>query len=54
MYRVFEELAEKSRQEGREEGKEEGLLDAVQALMKNLELTAEQAMELLDIPSVGH
>lgn len=34
----------------REEGKEEGRLEEFNALMKNLKISREQAMDVLDIP----
>ena len=38
------------RLEGKLEGKLEGRLDSIRALMKNLKMTAEQAMESIGIP----
>ena len=42
------------REEGRIEGREEGhmaaMLTSIQKVMKNMNLTAEQAMDVLDIP----
>ncbi len=37
--------------EGRAEGRAEGLLDNISALMKNLSVSAEKAMELLGVPT---
>ena len=37
--------------EGREEGKLEGKLDSVKNLIESLKITADQAMDLLKIPS---
>ena len=45
-----EERAAQSRVEGREEGKAEALLESVRNVMKNLTISAEQAMKTLGIP----
>lgn len=34
-----------------EEGKEKGIIVSIKTMMKNLKLSAEQAMETLEIPS---
>ncbi len=52
-------FAEDMREEGREEGRIEGLakghadekLESIKKLMKNLSLSSEKAMELLDVPA---
>ena len=36
--------------DAKEEGREEGLLESVKKLMKNLKVSAEQAMDSLEIP----
>ena len=41
---------EEGRAEGREEGREETLASSIKMLMKNMKLTAEQAMDSLEIP----
>ena len=43
MCRAFEEV--------REQGREQAQLAAIMKLMKNLKLSAQQAMEVLEIPS---
>lgn len=47
MCRAFEEV----REQGREQGREQAQLAAIMKLMKNLKLSAQQAMEVLEIPS---
>ncbi len=37
---------------GRAEGKSEGILSSIQNLMKNMNWTATQAMDALNIPSI--
>ena len=39
------------KEEGREEGREEGLLDNIKKLMKNLKISADQAMDSLEVPA---
>ena len=39
------------REDARAEGREESQIEGVRNLMKNLQLTAEQAMEALEIPA---
>ncbi len=46
MCKAFEDYKE----EGREEGREEGQLRDIKVIMKNLKLTIEEAMKLLEIP----
>lgn len=46
---TFERREVLFRQEERDIGREEGHLDAIKSLMKNMNLTAEQAMQALDI-----
>ena len=47
MCRAFEEV----REQGREQGREQTQLADIMKLMKNLKLTAQQAMEILEIPN---
>lgn len=47
-----EEGIAEGREEGREEGKLSNLLDNVQALMKNMNLSAEQALKVLNVSEV--
>ena len=51
MCRAFEEVREQGREQGIEQGREQAQLVAIKKLMKNLELTAQQAMEVLEIPN---
>ncbi len=51
MCRAFEEVREQGRVQGIEQGREQAQLVAIKKLMKNLELTAQQAMEVLEIPN---
>ena len=44
------ELREEGREEGRKEGSEKALLDSVRNVMKNLTISAEQAMKAVGIP----
>ena len=46
----IEEEKSKAIAEGRAEGRAEGKLDSIKALMKNLKISAEQAMEYIGIP----
>ena len=46
-----EEGREEGRVEGREEGREEGNLSAIKNMIRNLKLTAQQAMDALEIPT---
>ena len=47
MCRAFEEV----REQGREQGREQTQLADIMKLMKNFKLTAQQAMEILEIPN---
>ena len=47
MCRAFEEV----REQGREQGREQTQLADIMKLMKNLKLTAQQAMDVLEIPN---
>ena len=51
---AMELFKEDGRKEGRIEGREEGhmaaMLTSIKKVMKNMNLTAEQAMDVLDIP----
>ena len=51
MCKVIEDMRKEERAEGRVEGRAEGLLDNISALMKNLSVSAEKAMELLGVPA---
>ena len=46
MCKLMEEL----QNEARDEGKKENLLDNIRSLMKKLNMTAQQAMEILEVP----
>ena len=48
---LLEEGRNEGRAEGRVEGEEKGIIAAIKAMMKNLKLSSEQAMEALEIPS---
>lgn len=50
MCRVIEEM----RKEECAEGRTKDLLENILALMKNLSVSAEKAMELLGVPADGH
>ena len=47
MCKIMDEL----REEGREEGREETILNNLSAMVRNLKLTAEQAMDALEVPA---
>ena len=47
---LMKEELETERTEGRAEGRAEGRLESIRALMNNLKLSAEQAMESIGIP----
>ena len=47
MCKLMEEL----QNEARDEGKKENLLDNIRSLMKKLNMTAQQAMEILEVPA---
>ena len=53
--KVLELRSERLRAEGREEGREEGIesekIESIKKLMKNGNMSLEQAMTLLEIPS---
>ena len=42
------------REEGREEGYKEGLIESVRSIMKNMNLTADEAMKALGIPEADY
>ena len=44
-----QEAREEGLEEGRAEGREEGELNSIKKLMLNMKMTAEQAMDILDI-----
>ncbi len=54
MCKAIKEIKEEGRLEGREEGREEGraetIVDSIHKLMRTMKLTAQQAMEALEIP----
>ena len=45
-----EEGIKKGREEGREEGRESTLASSIRSMMSKLKLSAEEAMDILDIP----
>ena len=45
----IEQGLEQGREQGREEGVEQGKMESIQKLSKNLKITVQEAMELLDI-----
>ena len=47
MCKLIEEL----QNEARDEGKKENLLDNIRSLMETMNLTAQQAMEILEVPT---
>ena len=51
MCRAFEEVREQGREQGIAQGIEQTQLAAIKKLMKNLKLSAQQATEVLEIPS---
>ena len=52
--RTMELFREEGREEGRKEGKDEALAVSIRNLMINLKMTAEKAMEVLNIPQEDH
>ena len=44
------EEREEGREEGRIEGRNETLVDSIKKIMKSLKISAEQAMDVLEIP----
>ena len=54
MELLKEDYLEEGREEGREEGKNEALAVSIRNLMTKLKMTAEKAMEILDIPPEEH
>lgn len=44
-----EEVEEEFKEEFKEEGRQEGLFHAVKTLMETMKITAEQAMDLLNV-----
>ena len=50
MCKAFDDVRLEGKMEGRIEGKQEGICTSIRSLMKNLQMTAEQAMEALGIP----
>ena len=51
MCRAFEEVREQCREQGIAQCIEQTQLAAIKKLMKNLKLSAQQATEVLEIPS---
>ena len=51
LWEEKEYIREDARAEGLAEGRKEGQIEGVRNLMKNMQLTAEQAMEALGIPA---
>lgn len=50
MCQALKEWAEEERQEGRKEGKMEEKTESIRAIMANLNLTVEKAMDVLNVP----
>ncbi len=50
MCEIWEEVLQEGRAEGREEGREEEQLSSIRNMVNKLGLTAEKAMDVLDIP----
>ncbi len=54
MCEIWEEVLQEGRAEGMEKGLAQGMaleqLSSIRTLMKNMGLTAEKAMEVLDVP----
>ena len=44
------EVLDRVENKGKEEGRIEGRLEGIRTLMKNFDLTAQQAMEMMEIP----
>ena len=49
MCKIFEEFGKEMREEGVQEGAMRTLLENIKAIMKNLNYTAEQAMDTLNV-----
>ena len=47
-------IREEERAEGREEGREEGRVEDIRNLMKNMNLSADDAMKALGIPEADY
>ena len=47
---VYQKGKQEGRLEGRLEGKQEGLLASIENVMKKMNFTADEAMDLLSIP----
>lgn len=50
MCQAIREMLEDARTEGRTEGRTEAKLDVIRKLMKNMKMTAEEAINALEIP----
>jgi hypothetical protein len=48
---LFKEELDEARNATRDEAKKENLLDNIRKIMKKLNLTAQQAMDILDVPA---
>ena len=50
MCKAWDAHKESGRHEGRQEGKQEALTTNLKCIMKNLKVTIQQAMDILEIP----
>ena len=50
MCEVLDRVENKGKEEGIIEGRIEGRIEGIRTLMKNFDLTAQQAMEMMEIP----
>ena len=50
MCRAFDEVREQGRERGLVQGREQNQIENIRSLMENLKLTAQQAMDALNIP----
>ena len=50
MCEVLDRVENKGKEEGRIEGRVEGRIEGIRTLMKHFDLTAQQAMEMMEIP----
>ena len=48
---IREEALEEGREEGREEGKDNATVSGLRTVMKKMKLSAEKAMDFMDIPA---
>ncbi len=49
MCKAFEDYKEEGREEGREEGLKAGRLESIRMFMKNMNLSVEQVLDILEI-----